>query len=239
MGYTYKGDMPVVASLLPMSFERLEYLFLKDFTFEPVSLISFPECPRLKEVHLVNHFNGISPDYFLKRDHTHVERLTYSCSKVWIDYDIPYIQYFRAVRILVLEDANCHSSYTYLALKEVENTSIAHLHFLETLKLIGSIPLAIMLRLRAPSLRRVEIAAGNSAPQPHALATVPLVLLQPVTEMGISICLSDSETPDPQQLQRVICGAPSLTSIFGSFRIGELLAGQGWFRDLRVVYHCV
>jgi len=238
IGYTYDGDIPVVATLLPPSLERLEYLFLKGFAFENRSLIRFPQCPRLKEVHLFNYFDGVSPEYFLNRDHTHVEKLTYTSDAGWIDHDIPYIQWFHAIRTLVLEDAAPYHQYE--AYEEPENTSIAHLHSLETLKLIGSIPLEIMQRLHAPILRRVEIAAGNSVPQSHALDAVPLVLLESVTEMGISIYLSDDETPpDPQHLRRVICGAPSLTSIFGTFRIGELLAGEGWFRERHVVYHCL
>jgi hypothetical protein len=253
-------DMPVVSTLLPSSLEKLEYLFLKDFSIGSASLIRFPQCPRLKEVHLANHFDGDSPKYFLDRDHPHVERLTYTSSAGWMDHDIPYIQYFHGIRTLVLEDATLHSSSAYQPLPyepllDVENTSIAHLHCLETLKLVGSIPLDIMQRLHAPILRRVDIATGNFAPQHprvltrvdivrgnlarqlHALDTVPLVLLQSVTEMGIFIY---SETPpDPQHLRRVIRGAPLLTSLFGTFRIGELLAGEGWFRERNIVYHCL
>jgi len=231
------SDIPVISALLPPSLERLEYLFLKGSTFKSNSLVRFPQCPQLKEVHLFNHFDGVSPTYFLDRDHTHVEKLTYTCDTGWMDYDIPYIRWFHAIRTLVLEDAFPDSSSEYDFL-EVEDTSIAHLHCLQTLKLIGSIPLEIMQRLHAPILRRVEIAVGNSTPQSHALDTVPLVLLRSVTEMSISICLSDSETPsNPQHLRRVICGAPSLTSLFGTFGVCESLAGEGWFRERNIVYH--
>jgi len=231
------NDMPVVATLLPPSLERLEYLFLKGFAFENRSPIRFPQCPRLKEVHLANHFEGVSPKYFLNRHPTHVKKLTYTSDTGWIDHDIPYIQWFHAIRTLVLEDATPNSSSEYTCFEEPENASIAHLRCLETLKLKGSIPLEIMHRLDAPILRRVEIAAGNSVPQSHVLETVPLVLLRPVTEMEISICISDDETP--QHLQRVICGVPSLTSIFGTSRICELLAGEGWFTERNIIYHCL
>jgi len=233
-------DIPVVATLLPSSLERLEYLFLKDSAFDNSSSTRFPQCPRLKEVHLVDHFEGVSPKYFLNRDHPHVEKLTYACGTGWLNHYIPYIQSFNAIRTLVLEDTTSDSSSKYLYYEEEPgNTSIAYLGCLETLKLIGSIPLEIMQRLHTPILRRVEIAAGNSVPKSHALDTVPLVLLQSVTEMGISICLSDDETPDPQHLQRIICGAPLLASIFGTFRIGELLEGEGWFKECNIVYHCL
>ena len=232
-------DVSVITTLLPPSLERLEYLFLKDFVFENDSLIRFPQCPRLKEVHLVNHLNGVYPKYFLDRDHTHVEKLTYTCSTDWIDYDIPYIQWFYGIRILVLEDAARYSSSARRFLEGAENTFVAHLRCLETLKLIGSIPLEIMQRLHAPILRRVEIATGDSAPKSHALDAVPLELLQSVTEMRISLCLLDNETPDPQHLRRVICGAPSLAFLFGTFGIGELLAGEGWFRERNIVCHCL
>jgi hypothetical protein len=231
--------IPVISNLLPPTLERLEYLFLKGFAFQVNSFVRFPQCPRLKEVHLVNHFDGLSPKYFLDRDHSHVEKLTYTCGLGWIDHDIPYIQWFRGIRTLVLEDATPDSPSEYIVAEETENTTIAYLHRLETLKLIGPIPLDIMQRLRAPILRRVDIAAGTPAPHSHPLDTVPLALLQSVTEIGISICLSDSEIPpDPHHLRRVICGAPSLTSLFGTFGIGELLAGEGWFRERNIVYHC-
>ncbi len=237
---TFSG-MYVVSTLLPPSLERLEYLFLKDFSFESDPRIRLPQCPRLKEVHLVNHLDRASPNYFLDRDQTsRVEKLTYTCDTGWIDHDIPYIQVFHGIRALVLEDAAPLSSYTYTHLEDVENTSIAYLHSLETLKLIGLIPLDIIRRLHAPILRRVEFATGDFALQSHSLNTIPLVLLQSVTEMAISFCLSDSSTPpDPQHLQRVICGAPSLTRLTGTFGIGELLAGEGWFRECNIVYHCL
>jgi len=238
MEYAF-DDIPVVATLLPPSLERLEYLFLKGFSFDNRSSIRFPQCPRLKEVHLVDHSDGLPPKYFVNRDHPHVEKLTYACGTGWVDHDIPYIQWFHAIRTLVLEDASLSSSSEYIFFEDPENMSIAHLGCLETLKLIGSIPLEIMERLHAPMLRKVEITTGNAAPKTHVLDTVPLVLLQSVTEVGISICLSDDETPDPQDLQRVICGAPSLTSIIGTFGIGELLAGEGWFRERHIVYHCL
>lgn len=244
--YSY-GDIPVLSIMLPPSFEWLEYLFLNDFTFKCDPLIRFPQCPRLKEVHLVNYHNETSPNYLLDRDHPHVEKLTYTCCIGWIDYDIDYIQKFHGIRTLVLEDAPPDFALAYISFDEFEDTSIAHLHCLETLKLIGSIPLDIMQRLHAPMLRRVHIVTDNSALRSHVLDTVPLVLLQSVTEMGlsicpseISICLSDSEPPlDPQQLRRVICGAPSLTSLFGTFGIGELLAGEGWFMERNIVYKCI
>jgi len=236
IGYIHDDFMPEVATLLPPSLERLEYLFLKGYA-DNRSLNRFPQCPRLKEVHLFNYSDGLSPKYFLDRDHTHVEKLTYTRGGGWTDLDIPYIQWFHAIRTLVLEDATPGDYLEYDDLDEPGNTNIAHLHCLETLKLIGSIPLEIMKRLHAPILRRVEIATGDSAPKSHALDTVPLVLLQSVTEVGISICDSDDETP--QHLQRIICGTPLLTSIFGTSRIGELLAEEGWFRGLRLVYHCV
>lgn len=237
---TFSG-MYVVSTLLPPSLERLEYLFLKDFSFESDPRIRLPQCPRLKEVHLVNHLDRASPNYFLDRDHTsRVEKLTYTCVTGWIDHDIPYIQVFHGIHTLVLEDATPLSSYAYTLLEEVENTSIAYLHSLETLKLIGLIPLDIIRRLHAPILRRVEIATGDSPLQSHSLGKVPLVLLQSVTEMVISIRLSDPSTPpDPQHLRRVICGAPSLNRLTGTFGIGELLAGEGWFRERDIVYHCL
>ena len=74
-------DMPVVSTMIPPSLERLEYLFLKDFTFERDPLIRFPQCPRLKEVHLVNYYNETSPNYLLDRDHPHVEKFTYTRRK--------------------------------------------------------------------------------------------------------------------------------------------------------------
>jgi hypothetical protein len=228
--WIYFIDMPVVSTLLPPSLERLEYLFLKDFDSESDSLMRFPRCPRLKEVHLVDYFDGDSPKYFLDRDHTHVEKLTYDCSDGWMDHDISYIQYFHGIRTLVLESATYHS-FSYLK----DSTSIVHLNRLDTLKLVGSISLDVIKRLHAPILRRVDIATGKFA-QSHALDIVPLVLLQSVTEMGFFIY---SETlPDPQHLRRVISGPSSLTSLFGTFEIGELLAGEEWFRSCNIVYHC-
>jgi hypothetical protein len=233
-GCNYK-NIHSVSALLPKSFERLEYLFLKDFTIEGAPPTPFPQCPRLKEVHLFNHFDGSSPNYFLKRDHTSVEKLTYTSDEEWSDYDIPYIRNFHRIRTLVLE--NVTPIYFYNVNSGVEDTSIANLHYLETLTLIGRVPLEVMQRLHAPILRRVDIATGDSAPQSHSLNTVPLALLQSVTEMGIFIY---SETlPDPQHLRKVIYGAPSLTSLFGTFEISRLLAGEAWFRERSIVYHCL
>lgn len=233
--YGFSG-MCAVSTLLPPSLERLEYLFLKDFTFEGDSSIRFPHCPLLKVVHLIDHLDRASPNYFLDGDHASVETLAYTCDTGWIDHDIPYIQIFHGIRTLVLEGDIAASPFAYTLLEEVEDTTIAHLNSLETLKLVGLIPLEIMRRLHAPILRRVEIIAGACAPQSHSLDTVPLELLQSVTEMDIFICFTGSTRPDPQHLQRVICGAPSLTRLTGIHWIGELLAGEEWFMERNIVY---
>jgi hypothetical protein len=229
-GYSHK-DAPMVATLFPESFESLEYLFLKHFSVGNDPSIRFPQCPRLKEVHLYN-YNG--SHYFPKRDHPHVEKLTHT-TDYWADSSLRNIQRFQRIRALVLEDTTPDSSSDDDVNFGPRDISIAHLHCLETLKLIGSIPSEIMQCIRAPILRRVDIVMGNSAPQSHVLNTLPLDLLQSVIEIGISIGLSDPETP--QHLRRVICGAPSLISLFGTLEIGELLAGEGWFRERGIVYH--
>lgn len=195
-----------VIDLLPPSFERLEYRL----TCENDSLPRFPQCPRSKEVHIVNHLEGTSPHYFLDREYNHVEKLTYSSDTGWIDYDIPYIQRFHGIHTLVLEDATPLSTLAYSLLEEVENTSIAHLHSLETLKLIGLVPSYITRRLHTPVLKKLDITKGNTAL--HSLHTIPLALLQSV--VSISICNKGSSTPPVfQHLRRIVCGAPSLARL--------------------------
>lgn len=222
---------------LPSSLERLEYLFVRGFTLHSDPSDRFPQCPRLKEVHLVNHLEGTLPHYFLDHDYTHVEKLTYTSDIRWIDYDIPYIQNFHGIHTLVLEDP-FSVTLRYTILGDVENTAIAHLHSLETLKLIGLVPLKIMQRLYVPNLKRIDIATGSSAPHVHSLDKVPLPLLQSVVR--IFICLSDSSTPpEPHHLRRIICGAPSLACLTGTSGIGELLAGEEWFKERNIVYNCI
>ncbi len=237
---TLYGSRFTLTGLLPPSLERLEYLFLKNLNFKNDPLSRFPQSPRLKEVHLINHLEGTSPHYFLDRDYNNVEKLTYTCDTGWIDYDIPYIQRFHQIHTLVLEDAASLSTSLsrkslYSLLEEVENTSIAHLHSLETLKLIGLIPLYIMRRLHAPILKNLDITTGNTAL--HSLHIVPLSLLQSV--VSISICHRGPSTPPIfQHLRRVVCDAPSLACLTGTLEIGELLAAEEWFRERNIVYKC-
>ena len=228
-------EIPLISSLLPLSLERLEYLSVRDFSIESDLFKHFPRCPRLKEVQLVDHFEGTSPHYFLAHDYTHVEKLTFASDSGWIDHDIPYIENFRGIHTLVLEGV----TLTYSFVEKVENTSIVNLHSLKTLKLFGSIPLNIMRRINAPLLNRVDIATV-AVQGSHSLDIVPLELLQSVTIMSISIHPSRSSTPfHPRHLQRVICGAPSLTCLTGTSAIGELLAGEEWFGERNIVYNCI
>lgn len=234
---TLYGSRHPLLDLLPPSLERLEYLFLKNLNFEDSPLPRFPQSPRLKEVHLVNHLEGTSPHYFLDRDYNSVEKLTYTCGSQWIDYDIPYIQRFHQIRTLVLEDVVPLSPLRYhkppyIHLEEVENTSIAHLYSLETLKLIGLIPLDIMRRLHAPILKNLDITTGNNAL--HSLHIVPRSLLQSVVSISMW-----STHPVFQHLRRVVRDAPSLACLTGTLEIGELLEAEEWFRERDIVYKCI
>ena len=238
---TLYGSRQPLLDLLPPSLERLEYLFLKNLEFDNYYLPCFPESPRLKEVHLVNHIEGTPPYYFLGRDYNNVEKLTYTCETGWTDYDIPYIQRFHQIRTLVLEDAASLSPSLcrkppYTQLEEVENTSIAHLQSLETLKLIGLIPSYIMRRLHAPILNDLDITTGNNAL--HSLHIVPLSLLRSV--VSISMCQKGLSAPPVfQHLRRVVCDAPSLACLTGTLEIGELLEAEEWFRERNIVYKCI
>ena len=236
IGSTLYGNGRTVIGLLPRSLERLEYLFLKNLNFENDPLPHFPQCPRSKEVHLVNHLEGTSPYYFLDRDYDNVEKLTYTSDTGWIDYDIPYIQRFHKIHTLVLEDASPLSTLAYSLLEEVENTSIARLHSLETLKLIGLIPLYIMQRLHTPILKNLNITNGKTAL--HSLHLIPVALLQSVVSISVRY-KSPSTTHVIRHLQRVVCNAPSLAYLTGTLEMGELLAEKEWFRERNIVYKCI
>jgi hypothetical protein len=86
---------------------------------------------------------------------------------------------FHGIHILVLEDATPFSTLTYSLLEEVENTLTAHLHSLETLKLIGSIP-CIMRRLRTPVLKKPNITL-ETLPNEAMARCVLSTSLTPIT----------------------------------------------------------
>ena len=102
----YPGTLISVTSLqYPLYVQRPSKgwsVFFQRFRIRSVPDIHFPQCPRLKEPHLISHLDGAPPKYSLDRDGNHVEKLTYACNTEWIDYDIFFIQWFHGIRILVL-----------------------------------------------------------------------------------------------------------------------------------------
>ena len=71
----------------------------------------------------MNYLDATSPNYFLDRDHTPVEKLTYTCNTGWIYHTILFIQWIHGIRTEAPNDANPHSS---IACAFLEVDSCAH-----------------------------------------------------------------------------------------------------------------
>ena len=61
------------------------WVVFERFRIRSVPDIHFPQCPQLKESHLINHLDGASPNQLMNRDQTHIEKPTYTCNMYWTD----------------------------------------------------------------------------------------------------------------------------------------------------------
>lgn len=221
-----------LVEMFPGELEMLKSLYIKDFHLpEDYSISSFPKCPSLKEVHLVNHIENRDAPYFPDDDFARVEKLIFANKSTWMDYDIPCISRFQSIRVLVLHDlssADEGPSYSASNWHEEDADSVALLPSLQQLELIGLVLQRFLCRLDVPSLQVVQVE--EDGPGRHSLAEIPSGILQSITSL-ILISPSSSTSLWSQELRTVTHtnNTPSLRMLTLPSRIDKALGNKWWY----------
>jgi hypothetical protein len=217
-------------AFIPGAFPALEYMTIKNLIASLLlPRMDSPRLPRLKEVTLIHHAEEC---FFHDDDFANAERLVFiipfGCD--WMRDDVTYIRRFRNIRTLILK-GECESVCDYL---ETPYDKPVELCLLETLTLFGDVPRNILIPIRAPGLRKLEIEAGNTI-ECHSLVASNLVHLVGSLEC---LCVSYSEeihgTSWVEELDRLIAEAPLLISVWVSAWVVRYLIGKEWRYKLDV-----
>jgi hypothetical protein len=214
------------------SFPALEYMTIENLIASLLHprMVS-PRLPRLKEVTLINHSEEHSP-FFHDDDFSNAERLafiiTFECD--WMRDDVTYIRRFRNIRILILK-GECKSACDDL---ETPYDKPVELCLLETLTLSGDVPGNILIPIRAPGLKKLEIEAGNTTECRSLVASNLVHLVGSVECLRVSFSELIFRTSWIGELDRLIAEAPSLVSVWVSPWVVRYLIGKEWRSKLHV-----
>jgi len=130
--------------------------------------VPFPQCPKLHEVHLRDHYD--ESQYFPKEDFARARLLEYtgSSSRGWSWYDVVCIGHFAALHTLVLRDVGASTK-----IPPRQGTLVAsqvELVRLRILRTIGRVPSIIFYNLDAPALQTLQFQSNASGTD--SLATI-------------------------------------------------------------------
>ena len=144
----------------------------------------FPHCPKLHEVHLIDHYD--ESHYFPKDDFARVRLLEYtgSSSRGWSWYDVAYIGRFAALHTLVLRDVGTPTEVPprpgSIVATQVE------LVRLRILKTIGRVHSIIFYNLDAPALQTLQFQSNASGSDSLTTFGAP-PMIQNVQNLYLSI----------------------------------------------------
>jgi hypothetical protein len=136
--------------------------------------VPFPQCPKLHEVHLIDHYD--ESQYFLKEDFSRVRLLEYtgSSGRAWEWYDVEYIGHFTALHTLVLRDVG--TSTEVLPRQGIPTANQVELVRLRILRTIGRVSSVIFYNLDAPALQTLQFQSNASGTDSLAtFGTPPMI----------------------------------------------------------------
>jgi hypothetical protein len=214
------------------SFPALEYMTVESLIgllLRPRTVP--PRFPRLKEVTLIDHSGECTPPFFHDDDFANAERLTFiTCGSGWMYDDVSCIRRFRDIRILILKGGSLDDD---LNMGTLDDRPV-ELSLLETLTLSGSVPRKILIPIRAPRLRRLEIDGGDTI-ECRSLVASNLVHLVGSLEC---LCVSFSEyiigNSWVQELDQLIAEIPPLANVWVSAWVVRYLMEKEWHSTSQV-----
>jgi hypothetical protein len=212
------------------SFPVLEHLTIQNlFVVHGDSRIGFPRLPRLKEVILVDHLETSTPPFFHDDDFAHAERLTFTVTSRWMDYDVNCIRRFRSIRILMLKGGGLYDHYVETLLDPLKPVELS---LLETLSLYGKVSHQVLTLIKTPRLRKMEIEADRERGL-HSLVASDLVhLVRSLERLYVSLCEGVHVASWVEELERLVGEAPSPIRVCVSPWMVQYLRREAWCAQL-------
>jgi len=123
--------------------------------------VPFPQCPKLQEVYLVDHFE--ERPYFTEEIFARVRLLDYTgpYGRGWTLYDVVCIGRFAALHTLVLRDVGMANG-VLLRLPGLETLNVTQVELarLQVLRTIGPVPSIIFCHLEVPALQTLQFQSN-------------------------------------------------------------------------------
>ena len=245
--FSNNSDMDAYAfcKIFPSQLEMLESFSLHSFVpygrelddDETLSGLRFPRCPNLKEVSLIDHRETELSSFFHDDDLGRVEKLTFGVVTGWMPDDIVCISRYRNIHSLTLFDGSYFGpdGGRHIDVLPTGSTSV-HLPHLKALLVIGYIPNHILESIRAPGL--LSLSLDTDGGSHHTLESIPTTLLTTL----LSIYISFRPLPTPSWvplLHPIVSNAPRLSDLFIAGWMKSALEVEDWYRQLKVVCHCL
>ena len=124
--------------------------------------VPFPQCPKLQEVYLVDHFE--ERRYFTEENFGRARLLDFTGpnGRGWSLYDVVCIGRFAALHTLVLRDLGMANAVLLrLPVQDTLNVTQVELVRLQVLRIIGPVPSVIFHHLEAPALQTLQFQSND------------------------------------------------------------------------------
>jgi hypothetical protein len=217
-------EISLFRTYFPAQLPRLEVLSIRSlFLQHPIygGGVPFPQCPKLHEVHLIDHFD--ERHYFPDKDFARVRLLNYTgpSGRGWSWCDVACIGCFAALHTLVLRDVG-----TLTEVPSRQGTLVAtqvELVRLRILRTIGRVPSIIFFNLDAPALQTLQFQSNASGSDSLATFGTP-PMIQNVQNLYLSV--TGPRTWQGEQARRIeelLSACVLLERVFVSVSIHERL----------------
>lgn len=224
----------VTRALASASLPMLEYLTLKNLlVFNDDLVARFPRLPRLKEVTLTDHSETCIPPLFHDDDLAKAERLSFTVTSRWIDYDVNCVRRFRSIRTLILKGTNIDDDEPY---RETRDSPLEQAEFplLETLTLSGRVAHQVLNLLKTPRLQMMELEASAMEGGYSLMAINSMHMVRSLECLYVSLSGEMHVASWVEELERVVAVAPSLIRLYINPWMAQYLKGKEWRTGLHV-----
>jgi len=224
----------VTQALTSASLPTLEYLTIKNLLVFKEDLVTrFPRLPQLKEVTLTDHSEICIPPLFHDEDLAKAERLSFTVTSRWLDYDVNCVRRFRSIRTLILKETDLDDDEPYGETLHGPPEP-AELPLLETLTLSGRVVHQVLTLMRTPGLRKMEIEADMMEGR-HSLVAINLMhMVRSLEHLDVSLTEGMYVTSWVGELERLVVEAPSLVRMRVDPWMVEHLQEKEWRTGLHV-----
>jgi F-box-like len=213
---------------LPAQLPNLKVLSIRSLFFQNHIYgagVLFSQCPKLEEVHLVDHFE--ERPYFPDGSFARVGLLEYtgSSGRGWSWYDVVCLGRFAALHTLVLRDVTLSEVPPRRPKPEAFVATQIELVRLRVLRTIGRIPSIIFCHLDAPALQTLQFQSNASGCDSLATFGTPS-MIQNVQNLYISIVDSrnwQGDREQAKQIEELLSACVLLERVYASIFIHERL----------------